>query len=89
METMTEIFGYVAATMTTGAFVPQAIRVYKTNSTKDIALGTFLLFTFGTGLWLVYGLLIWSLPIIFANIISIMFAFYILVRKIGNDVLTK
>ncbi len=86
MEIVTQIFGFVAASFTTGAFIPQAIKVYKTNSTADIALGTFLLFTFGTALWLIYGILIWSLPIIFANIISVCFACYILVKKIMNDV---
>lgn len=85
METVTQIFGYVAAALTTGAFIPQAIKVYRTNSTKDIALGTFLLFTFGTGLWLVYGILIWSYPIIGANVVSIVFACYILIKKLIND----
>ena len=39
------------------AFVPQAYKVWKTKSTKDISLWMFLIFTTGVASWLVYGVL--------------------------------
>ena len=62
--------GAVAATLTTSAFLPQAIRTLQTRQTRDISFWTqFLLFT-GNGLWLTYGLSIGSMPLILANCVS-------------------
>jgi MtN3 and saliva related transmembrane protein len=62
--------------------VPQAYKVWKTKSTKDISLSMFLIFTTGVVSWLVYGVLTNNLPIIFANIVTLFLAFLILVAKI-------
>ncbi len=67
---------------TTIAFVPQAYKVWKTKSAKDISLWMFLIFTIGVASWLVYGVLTNNLPIIFANIVTLFLAFLILVAKI-------
>lgn len=79
------IIGYVAAALTTGAFFPQAIKVYKTNHTKDISIGMFLLLTIGIFLWLVYGIILYQMPIILANSITLCLAGYILYKKIKID----
>ena len=74
--------GFFAAFCTTIAFLPQAIKVYKSKSTKDISLYMFLIFTIGTFCWLIYGLIISSIPIVSANTITLILSFFILIYKI-------
>lgn len=82
--TITEILGYFAAVGTTGAFIPQAFKVFKTQKTDDLSVGTFLLLCAGILLWDIYGILIGSLPIIVANSITFLLAFYILFVIVKN-----
>jgi MtN3 and saliva related transmembrane protein len=82
---LTELIGYAAAFCTTVAFLPQAVKVYKTRHTKDISLGMFLLLTTGVVLWLTYGIIINSYPIIAANTVTLLFDIYILYMKITLD----
>lgn len=83
---MESYLGYLAAFCTTVAFIPQAIKVYKTKHTKDISLGTFSLLNAGLIFWLIYGLILNSYPIILANALTLIFAIYILVIKLKLDV---
>jgi len=74
--------GFFAAFCTTIAFLPQAIKVYKTKSTKDISLYMFLIFTLGVLSWLIYGIAISDLPIILANAVTLVLSFFILIYKL-------
>ena len=74
--------GFFAAFCTTFAFLPQAIKVYKTKSTKDISLYMFLIFTIGVLSWLIYGLIINDLPVILANTVTLILSFFILIYKL-------
>lgn len=78
---ITLILGLLAGTMTTIAFLPQLIQTWKTRSAKDVSLGMFLIFTTGVLLWVIYGLMIQSLPIIAANMVTLVLAGAILVLK--------
>ncbi len=75
------LLGLVAGTFTTIAFLPQLIKAWTTKSTKDVSLKTFLLFCVGITLWLIYGILINDLPIIAANIVSLILSLGILYCK--------
>ena len=77
MELIT-ILGLVAATCTAISFLPQAIKIIKTKHTKGLSLGMYALFTTGIFLWLVYGIFIKDLPVILANVITLIFAAIIL-----------
>ena len=74
--------GFFAAFCTTIAFLPQAIKVYKTKSTKDISLIMFIIFTIGVFSWLIYGLIINDLPVILANVVTLILSLFILLYKI-------
>ena len=74
--------GFFAAFCTTIAFLPQAIKVYKTKSTKDISLYMFLIFTIGVLSWLIYGLIINDLPVTLANAVTLILSLFILTYKI-------
>ena len=81
--------GYLAAFSTTVAFIPQAVKVYKTKHTKDISLGMFSLLIAGFVLWLWYGILLSSYPIILANSVTLIIAIYILITKLKLDVFSS
>lgn len=72
----------MAGTLTTIAFLPQVIKTIKSKSAKDLSLTMFLVFCAGVMLWLIYGLLIWDLPIILANMVTLALASILLFCKL-------
>ena len=74
--------GFFAAFCTTIAFLPQAIKVFKSKSTKDISLYMFIIFTIGVFSWLIYGFVINDMPVILANAVTLVLSFFILIYKI-------
>jgi len=77
-----EIIGGIAATLTTCSFIPQVWRVWRTRHTKDISLLMYTFFTAGVALWLAYGVLLGSWPIIIANGVTLILAGTVLLLKI-------
>ncbi|MBR1174602.1 SemiSWEET transporter [Bradyrhizobium sp. CCGB12] len=77
-----KLIGFAAATCTTVAYAPQAIKVWKTRSTGDISLGMFLVMVLGLALWLIYGLLSGDAPLIASNAVTMLLAGGILVMKL-------
>ncbi len=82
---MIEVIGYTAGALTTLAFVPQVVQIYRTKSVKDVSLAMFLLFTLGVALWLGYGIMTHSFPVVAANAITLMLSFVILYFKWKYD----
>jgi MtN3 and saliva related transmembrane protein len=80
-EIMLESLGYSAGFLTTMAFVPQVVQIYKTKSAKDVSLAMFLLFTLGVAMWLVYGLITRSFPVVAANSVTLALSGVILYFK--------
>jgi MtN3 and saliva related transmembrane protein len=78
---MTETIGFSAAFLTTLSFLPQAVHILRTRQTDGISLLMYVLFTTGVAAWLVYGLLSASLPMIFANGVTLVLATLILFLK--------
>ena len=87
MDTV-NIIGSLAGSLTTIAFIPQAVKTWKTGSAQDISLFMFLLFSCGVLLWLIYGIQLHALPIILANGITLALSASILVMKV-RDMLTR
>jgi MtN3 and saliva related transmembrane protein len=77
--------GFVAAFCTTAAFVPQLARVIRLRSARDISLPTFLLFSIGVFLWLLYGLDTGSKPVIASNCVTLVLSVSILILKLRYD----
>jgi MtN3 and saliva related transmembrane protein len=84
-KSVIDMIGFVAATCTTISFLPQLIRVLKLRSARDISLGMFSIFSFGTALWLTYGILAHSVPVAVANAVTFILASWILILKIKYD----
>ena len=79
---MTNVIGLVAGFLTTLAFVPQATRIWKTKSARDVSLPTYLSLSLGVALWLAYGLLKGEFPIIVWNAVTLMIAMAIVALKV-------
>lgn len=80
--TATDWAGSIGAVLTTLAFVPQVLRIWKTRSARDISLPMYLTFTCGLLCWLVYGVLLGSWPIIGANVVTLFLALAVIVMKL-------
>ena len=80
-----DIIGFIGGALTTLALVPQAVKAWKTKHTRDISIWWILTLTIGIILWLVYGILISSLPIIAANAATLILAVIVLLLKLKYD----
>jgi MtN3 and saliva related transmembrane protein len=85
VDTTTTILGLAAATLTTGAFAPQLVRVLRTRSTDDLSLLMLATFNSGVVLWLVYGLRVHAMPIIVANVVTLAQSATLLLLKVRYD----
>ena len=77
------LIGYPASALTTIAFLPQAWKSWKTRDLSGISLPMYALFTAGVALWLGYGLVIGSIPVIAANSVTLVLASIVLGLKIS------
>lgn len=80
----TTLIGLLAATLTTGAFVPQVVRSLRTRDTRGISLVMYSVFTTGIALWLAYGIAVGDLPIIVSNTVTIFLCAAVLVLKLRH-----
>lgn len=80
-----DTLGLVAAVLTTGSFVPQALLTLRTRDVSGISLGMYCAFTAGVALWMIYGLMLREWPIVLANAVTLLLAATILVTKIVVD----
>jgi MtN3 and saliva related transmembrane protein len=83
--TSIDALGYLAATLTTASFVPQALMTVRTRNVSGISLGMYSAFTLGVALWLVYGWRLGEWPIVVANALTLALAATILVTKLLVD----
>jgi MtN3 and saliva related transmembrane protein len=83
----TELVSYAAATLTTIAFLPQAVKTLKERDTHSLSFGMYAIFTTGVALWGVYGWLRRDWAIVIANIVTGSLCLAILIAKIRNDLL--
>ena len=80
-----EALGFIAAFCTSAAFLPQLLRIVRLRSARDISLPTFLMFSIGVFLWLLYGLYTGSKPVIASNGVTLVLSVTILVLKLHYD----
>ena len=76
-----ELIGIIAGVLTTSAYIPQTIKVIKSKSAKDFSWIWLIFMIIGILLWFLYGLMLKSLALIFANGISIISLLTIAVVK--------
>ena len=69
-DILVEVVGLVGATFTTLAFVPQVVKIWKNRSSNGVSLSMYVCMLVGIIIWLAYGILINSIAVIAANILS-------------------
>ncbi|WP_298556509.1 SemiSWEET transporter [uncultured Algibacter sp.] len=77
-----ELIGFLAAILTTAAFLPQVYKTWKTKDVSSLSLPMLLIFFVGIIAWLTYGFLKNSPSMIFANSITVVSSFLLLFFKI-------
>lgn len=78
---MTDAFGFAAAILTSLAFFPQVLKVWRTRSADDLSVGMLTAQTSGVALWLVYGVGVRSAPVIFSNTVTLLVMFVLIALK--------
>lgn len=77
-----DLIGYLAAFLTTSAFIPQAWLTWKRKRAEGVSLGMYAIMVSGVLCWLLYGIMLGALPIIIANVITLILALFILTMKL-------
>jgi MtN3 and saliva related transmembrane protein len=66
------LVGTVAGVLTTGAWLPQLVKCWRTRSAADLSWSYLAVLGTGVVLWAVYGLLSADLVLILANVITVL-----------------
>jgi MtN3 and saliva related transmembrane protein len=81
----TDLIGAIAGTLTTISFVPQVMRVFKTRQTRDISMTMMLLFSLGVAMWVAFGYMVDSMPVVWTNAMTLVLALTIVAAKVRFD----
>lgn len=76
------LVGMLAGVLTSISLLPQLLKIFRTGKVRDISFYMYLILASGISLWIIYGFLISSIPIILANILSLVFCVVILLNKL-------
>ncbi|MCI5049069.1 MAG: SemiSWEET transporter [Rickettsiales bacterium] len=77
-----DIITFIAASLTTFSFLPQAIRTIKLKETRDLSLTMFLAMSVGVAFWLFLGLMYGNEFMVIANAITLALNIVILRLKL-------
>jgi len=77
-----DTYGYIAAGLTTIAFLPQLIRTFRTKSADDVSLAMLIMFIVGLLFWIDYGWQIKAWPLLLANTVTLILNSSILFLKL-------
>ena len=76
------VIGITAGILCAVSFLPQVIKSVKTKQTQDLSLAAFITLATGVSFWLVYGLRSDDVPIILANIATLILVLIVVAAKI-------
>tara|TARA_B100000700_G_C14933886_1_gene803273 strand:- start:59 stop:343 length:285 start_codon:yes stop_codon:yes gene_type:complete len=77
-----DIYGFLAAGLTTIAFLPQLVKTWQTKSADDVSVLMLVMFILGVSLWAIYGWKMHALPVLVANVLTFILNVSILVLKL-------
>jgi len=75
------ILGLIAGALTTAGYLPQMVKGYRTKKMDDVSYLLLIMLGVGMSLWLVYGLLLESVPLIVSNLIAVILVFTLVGMK--------
>lgn len=76
-----KLLGLAAGTITSITFLPQVIQIYKTKSARDISINMLALLILGVSMWLVYGIFVKDVAIIYTNLMVLTMSLIMLYFK--------
>lgn len=76
-----EILGFIAAGLSAISFLPQVIKIWRLKSVRDISTVMYIMYTLSVILWLFYGIIINSKPLVISEVLTLVFVTVILVMK--------
>lgn len=79
---LTNLIGYIAAVVGTSLMLPQIIKSYRIKKTGDLSMAMVVLYVINCILWLIYGFLLFSMPLIIANGIALIIGIMQLILKL-------
>jgi MtN3 and saliva related transmembrane protein len=80
-ENAITLLGIVAGSLTTAAFVPQVLKTWRTRAAEGVSSAMFAILALGVGLWVIYGVLIGSAPVLCANGVTLLLVLTMLALK--------
>lgn len=88
MDSMTAL-GIVAGSLTTLAYLPQVLKTWRSRSADGMSWSMLIILCIGIALWLVYGVYVHDMPLIMANLLTLLFSSAILAVKIRYEAMPK
>ena len=85
MAELTTIVGFIAGLATTAANLPQIWKTYRNKSGEGLSFRMLLMLGTGVGLWLVYGIMSKSLPLIVTNAVVLLLILSLIGMKLKFD----
>jgi len=85
MGELSTIVGFIAGLVTTAANFPQVWKTYRTKSGEGLSFRMLLALAFGLGLWITYGIMIKSLPLIATNVVVFLLISSLIAMKLKVD----
>lgn len=79
-----EITGLTGSFLSSITFIPQVIKVYRTQSAKDLSLLMLFIILTSTMVWLVYGFALDLLPVIICNAIIFLLSAWLIWFKMSE-----
>jgi MtN3 and saliva related transmembrane protein len=85
MYKLTTIVGFIAGSVTTAANLPQVWKTYRSKSGEGLSFRMLLALAIGLGLWIMYGIMIKSLPLIATNAVVFLLILVLIGMKLKFD----
>lgn len=85
----TIILGYIATFLINIAYVPQVVKTIKTKNVEGLSLMMFTILILAGILWIIYGVLLNSFPLIICNGVNVIQSCILLFYKIKYDTTRK
>jgi len=85
MHELSTFVGFIAGLVTTAANLPQVWKTYRSKSGEGLSFRMLLALAVGLGLWIAYGIMSQSMPLIVTNAIVLLLILSLIGMKLKFD----
>lgn len=79
MTNLIAVLATIAGVIMSLGYYPQAIKIIKRRSAKDVSPTTYMMFLPGIAIWLIYGISLKDFPLIIANSVALIGCVFVLI----------